>query len=50
MGKNSSKMFKLSRIMRDLEVITSGSPKKVASRAKNKYVGRKVIRKLWKWP
>ena len=50
MAKKSitSQLFKLSRISRDAEVLTSGSPTKIARRAKNKYIGRKFVRKLWK--
>lgn len=47
MAKLSSKLFRLSRITRDMEVIASGNPKKMTRRLKNKILGRKVIRKLW---
>jgi hypothetical protein len=43
-------MFMLSRVTRDAEVLTSGSPKKIARRYKNKWLGRNVVRKLWRWP
>ena len=43
-------MFKLSRVTRDAEVLASGSPKKIARRYKNKWLGRNVVRKLWRWP
>jgi hypothetical protein len=46
----SSQLFKLSRFMRDAEVLASGDPKKMAHRAKNKWLGRNVISKLWRWP
>jgi hypothetical protein len=45
----SSQLFKLSRLMRDTEVIASGDPRKMARRVKNKWLGRNVIRKLYKW-
>ncbi len=47
--KLSSKLFNLSRITRDAEVLASGSPKKMARRYRNKIIGRNVVRKLWKW-
>jgi hypothetical protein len=46
----SSQLFKLSRITRDAEVLASGDPRKMARRAKNKWLGRNVISKLWRWP
>lgn len=50
MAKKSitSQLFKLSRTSRDAKVLASGSPTKMARRAKNKWLGRKVARKLWK--
>ena len=47
MGKTVSFLYKLARMANDIEKISSGDPKKMARRAKNKYLGRKVIRKLW---
>ena len=38
--------YKLARISRDIEVASSGNPKKIARRAKNKALGR-LLRKLW---
>ena len=29
---------------------SSGNPKRIARRVKNKYIGRKLIRKVWKFP
>jgi len=45
----SSMFYKLARISRDVKVISSGSPKRIGRRAKNKFLGRKMS-KLWKWP
>jgi len=39
--------YKLARKLRDLEVLSSGSPKKIARRMKNKLLGRKVFRRFW---
>jgi len=47
MSKLTSSLYKLARLSRDAEVVTSGNPKKIMRRAKNKILGRKVIRKLW---
>jgi hypothetical protein len=45
----SSLFCKMARKSRDMEVLSSGSPKRIARRAKNKFLGRKIS-KLWKWP
>ncbi len=47
MGKTVSFLYKLARAANDVEKISSGDPKKIARRAKNKYVGRKFVKKLW---
>jgi hypothetical protein len=47
MGKTVSFLYRLARMANDVEKVSSGDPKKIARRAKNKYIGRKVIRKLW---
>ncbi|MBC7253137.1 MAG: hypothetical protein H5T72_04115 [Actinobacteria bacterium] len=41
-------LFRWARKVRDLEVIASGSPKKVARRARNKILGRRLS-KLFRW-
>jgi hypothetical protein len=45
----SSLFYKLARVSRDIEVLSSGNPKRIGRRAKNKFLGRKMS-KLWKWP
>ena len=47
MGKTVSFLYKLARMANDVEKISSGDPKKIARRAKNKYIGKKFVRKLW---
>ncbi len=47
MGKTVSFLYNLARIANDVEKISSGDPKKIARRAKNKYIGKKLVRKLW---
>lgn len=46
----SSSLFKLARISRDAEVYTSGNPARIGRRLKNKFLGRKVVSRLWRWP
>lgn len=50
MSKLSSFLYKFARISRDAEVLKSGNPKKMATRAKNKWLGRRVVSKIFKWP
>lgn len=50
MGKTVSFLYRLARLANDLEKLSSGDPKKIARRAKNKYIGRKLVRKTWKIP
>ena len=47
--KPTSFLYRLARVSRDAEVIASGDPKKIARRAKNKVLGRTVVRRLFKW-
>jgi hypothetical protein len=49
----TGKLFRAARLSADLKAITSGSPKKIVRRGKNKVVGRAlgragVWRKLWR--
>lgn len=46
----SSSLFKLARISRDAKVYTSGNPVRIGRRVKNKFLGRKVISRIWRWP
>ncbi len=50
MGKTVSFLYKLARMANDVEKVSSGNPKRIARRAKNKYIGRKLVRKTWKFP
>jgi len=50
MSKSVSFLYNLARMANDVEKISSGDPKKIARRAKNKYIGRKLVRKTWKFP
>ena len=50
MGKSVSFLYRLARIANDVETVASGKPKRIARRAKNKYIGRKLVRKTWKFP
>lgn len=50
MAKLVSFLYKLARKANDVKTITSGDPKKIIRRAKNKAIGRKIVRKVWKFP
>jgi len=50
MSKSTSFLYRLARTANDIEKLASGDPKRIARRAKNKYIGRKLIRKVWKFP
>ena len=47
MGKFISFLFNLARRLTDIKAVASGDPKKIIRRAKNKYIGRKIIKKIW---
>jgi hypothetical protein len=49
----SRMLYRAARLSRDIEAVSSGSPRKIGRRAKNKVVGRAlgragVWRRLWK--
>lgn len=48
-GSLSSFFYKMARMTRDIEVLSSGKPSRISRRAKNKWLGRRM-RKIWKWP
>ncbi len=50
MGKTISFLYQLARMANDVEKLSSGNPKRIVRRAKNKLIGRKLIRKVWKFP
>tara|TARA_Y100000310_G_scaffold286448_1_gene310597 strand:- start:37 stop:198 length:162 start_codon:yes stop_codon:yes gene_type:complete len=43
-------LYQLARKANDAETLLSGNPKRIARRAKNKYVGKKLVRKVWRFP
>jgi len=47
MNKIVSILYRLARQANDVRVLTSGDPKKILRRAKNKYIGKKLIRRIW---
>jgi len=46
----TSFLYRLARGMNDATTITSGKPKKIMRRGKNKLLGRKIGPKLFKFP
>ncbi|MCM8768567.1 MAG: hypothetical protein NC911_02640 [Candidatus Omnitrophica bacterium] len=50
MAKLVSFLYQLARRLNDLETILSGNPKRIARRIKNKYLGRKILSKIYRWP
>ena len=50
MSKLVSFLYKLARTANDVETLTSGNPKRIARRLKNKLIGRKIVSKLFRWP
>ena len=50
MSRMVSFLYNLARMANDVEKIKSGDPNKIARRVKNKVIGRKIIRKVWKLP
>jgi len=47
MNKIISLLYQLTRKLIDFKTIMSGDIGKVARRGKNKFIGRKIIRRFW---
>jgi len=47
MKKLVSFLYKLARAANDISKVSTGDPKKITRRIKNKAIGRKLIRKIW---
>ena len=47
LNKMISLLYRLARGLTDFKAISSGSPMKIGRRVKNKFIGRKIIKKLW---
>jgi len=47
MKKLASFLYKLARTANDISKVASGDPKKITRRIKNKYIGKKLVRKIW---
>ncbi len=50
MSKSTSFLYQLASAANDIEKLAGGDPKRIARRAKNKFIGRRLIRKAWKFP
>lgn len=46
LNKTISLLYNLARKLNDFKAVTSGDPKKMARRIKNKYIGKK-IKRIW---
>lgn len=42
-------LYRLARLLGDWDAISSGSPKALLNRGKNKVIGKK-LNKVWRWP
>ena len=42
-------LYWLARFMNDITTLASGNPKRIARRAKNKLLGRTLVKKIWRW-
>jgi hypothetical protein len=47
LNKMISSLFRVARLLIDFKAVASGDPVKVGRRVKNKYIGKKLIRKIW---
>lgn len=50
MGNIVRFLYRLARLANDIETLLSLNPKRIARRVKNKVVGRRLVRKVWKFP
>ena len=48
LAKLVSFLYKMARLANDIETLSSGKPDRIAKRAKNKFIGRTLIKKLMK--
>jgi len=47
MKKLVSFLYNLARRLNDIQKVSTGDPKKITRRIKNKVIGKKLIRKIW---
>ncbi len=47
MKKLVSFLYNLARRLNDIQKVSTGDPKKIIRRLKNKAIGRKLIRRIW---
>ena len=41
-------LYRIARLLGDLQAVASGSPRRIARRAANKAIGRGIVRRLWR--
>lgn len=47
LGKPRRSLYRVARILGDVDAVASGKPKRMGKRLANKVIGRKVVRRLW---
>lgn len=47
MSRLVSTIYRIVRVANDIEKLSSGDPKKIIRRVKNKIIGRKIIKRIW---
>lgn len=48
MGKSVSFLYKMARTANDIETLSSGNPKRIVKRGRNKLIGRTLMKNLMK--
>ena len=46
-GKLRGSLYRAARLLGDVSAVTSGRPDRIAKRLVNKFIGRKLVRRLW---
>jgi hypothetical protein len=49
MGGLVRTLYRLARLLNDVRILSSGNPKRIARRARNKVVGRYLFGRFFRW-
>jgi hypothetical protein len=41
-------LYRMARLLGDVQAVASGSPKRIARRIANKWIGRNIAKRLWR--